>query len=272
MKDAYYFSHDGNARNDEKLLAVRMKYGWEGYGLFWAIIEKLRESSNYILSKDYSLIAFDLRTDATKVKSLIEDFGLFLFTEDDKCFYSERLKNSMDYKESKSIKARESISKRWDKYKPDTDVIRTYNDGNTIKGKESKVNEKKESIESDNLEKEATEFLTTLPENIKNLAKKTGMNKLIIYQTLKSDKETCELSSMFIKAFYLDETYRENVRRSYMLKESLLNEYIIKFGNYIQSTEKYLNMWDEKSIKNYFVNWMKTSVEYPTKPQSNGKS
>lgn len=134
------------------------------------------------------------------------------------------------------------------------------------------VKEKEKESDNDNLEKEATEFLTTLPDNIKNLAKKTGMNKLIIYQTLKSDKETCELSSMFIKAFYLDETYRENVRRSYMLKESLLNEYIIKFGNYIQSTEKYLNMWDEKSIKNYFVNWMKTSVEYPTKPQSNGKS
>jgi hypothetical protein len=149
MKDAYYFSHDGNARNDEKLLAVRMKYGWEGYGLFWAIIEKLRESSNYILSKDYNLISFDLRTDASTIKSIIEDFGLFLFTEDEKCFYSERLKNSMDYKESKSIKARESISKRWDKYKPDTDVIRTYNDGNTIKGKESIVKEKKESIVKD---------------------------------------------------------------------------------------------------------------------------
>lgn len=124
---------------------------------------------------------------------------------------------------------------------------------------------------NDTLKKDATEFLTSLPDNIKNLAKKTGMNKLIIYQTLKADKQTCELSSMFIKAFYLDEIYRENVRRSYMLKEPILNEYIIKFGNYIQSTEKYLNMWDEKSIKNYFVNWMNTSIQYPTKPQSNEK-
>lgn len=133
------------------------------------------------------------------------------------------------------------------------------------------VNKKDNESDNDTLEKEATEFLTSLPDNIKNLAKKTGMNKLIIYQTLKADKQTCELSSMFIKAFYLDEIYRENVRRSYMLKEPILNEYIIKFGNYIQSTEKYLNMWDEKSIKNYFVNWMKTSVEYSTKQQNNGK-
>jgi predicted DNA-binding protein YlxM (UPF0122 family) len=133
------------------------------------------------------------------------------------------------------------------------------------------VNVNKNESDNDTLEKEAIEFLTSLPDNIKNLAKKTGMNKLIVYQTLKADKQTCELSSMFIKAFYLDEIYRENVRRTYVLKEPILNEYIIKFGNYIQSTEKYLNMWDEKSIKNYFVNWMKTSVEYSTKPQNNDK-
>lgn len=142
-KDAYYFSHDGNARNDEKLLAVRMKYKWEGYGLFWAIVEKLRESTNYALSKDYNLIAFDLRTEASIIKSLIEDFGLFVFTEDGKYFYSERLRNSMEFKEAKSEKARESINKRWEKYKSNTDEIRTYNDGNTIKGKESIGKEKK---------------------------------------------------------------------------------------------------------------------------------
>jgi len=38
-KEAYYFSLDSNARDDPKILQLRMEMGWEGYGLFWAIIE-----------------------------------------------------------------------------------------------------------------------------------------------------------------------------------------------------------------------------------------
>lgn len=88
-KDAYYFSHDSNARLDDKIIALRMKHGWEGYGLFWAIIEKLRDNSDYSCIKDYNLIAFDLRTESQKIKSIIEDFDLFEF--DENIFYSRSL-------------------------------------------------------------------------------------------------------------------------------------------------------------------------------------
>ena len=149
MKEVVYFSHDGNARNDEKSIAVRMKYQWEGYGLFWALVEKLRESTDYKLSKDYNLIAYDLRVDAGIIKSIVEDFGLFVFTEDGKYFYSERLNNSMNLMNSKSQKARDSVNKRWEKNKKNnkihernTNVI--PNDTNVIQIKESKVKESKE--------------------------------------------------------------------------------------------------------------------------------
>ena len=46
MKDAYYFSHDSNARNDQRLIKIRMKYGMEGYGIYFGIIEILREQEN----------------------------------------------------------------------------------------------------------------------------------------------------------------------------------------------------------------------------------
>ena len=55
-KDTYYFSHDYNARNDEKMIAVRMKHGAEGYGIFFMILEKMRESENYMCIKDYNNI------------------------------------------------------------------------------------------------------------------------------------------------------------------------------------------------------------------------
>ena len=40
-KDAYYFSHDANARLDPKNQAMICKYGMAGYGMYWIIIEML---------------------------------------------------------------------------------------------------------------------------------------------------------------------------------------------------------------------------------------
>lgn len=114
-KKTNYFSHDSNARNDEKMLAVRIKYGAEGYGIYFMILERLREEAKYSCVKDYSLLAFDLRVDASKLKSIVEDFGLFAFTEDGKCFYSESFNLRMVLKDEKSGKAKELAIKRWGK-------------------------------------------------------------------------------------------------------------------------------------------------------------
>lgn len=85
-----YFSHDSNARNDLKLIKVRMsKLGAADYGIYWMIIERLREEPNYMSIKDYNAIAFDLRVNDSDEKSVIEDFGLFDFTDDGKYFYSK---------------------------------------------------------------------------------------------------------------------------------------------------------------------------------------
>lgn len=48
-KETYYFSHDSNAITDTKILNIRADYGLEGYGLFWAIIEMLRNKEKYKL-------------------------------------------------------------------------------------------------------------------------------------------------------------------------------------------------------------------------------
>lgn len=107
--------HDSNARQDEKLLALRMKLGWEGYGLYWGIIEILRDRTDYTGSKDYNEIAFGLRVSAGLVKKIVEDFGLFTFTDDGKRFYSKRLSKDMDKQARISEKRKQAIQKRWDK-------------------------------------------------------------------------------------------------------------------------------------------------------------
>ena len=76
-----YFSHDSNARNDDKLIRLRMKHGAAGYGVYFMILERLREETDYMSIKDYNMIAFDFRVDSSLVKSVIEDFGLFADAE-----------------------------------------------------------------------------------------------------------------------------------------------------------------------------------------------
>lgn len=108
-----YFSHDSNARNSDKIIPLRAKLGAEGYGIYFMILERLREEPDYMSVKDYNMLAFDLRVDAAKVKAVVENFGLFAFTEDGKCFYSESFMRRMRTKDEKSEKARASASQKW---------------------------------------------------------------------------------------------------------------------------------------------------------------
>ena len=111
-KDTFYFSHDYNARNDSKKKKLLAKHGYLGYGLFWAIIEDLYNNAN-ALPTDYESIAFDLRITPEVVKSIINDFELFCIDGDE--FGSSSVERRLNERNEKSVKARESAQKRWEK-------------------------------------------------------------------------------------------------------------------------------------------------------------
>lgn len=156
-----YFPHDSNARNDERLVNVRMKHGPAGYGVYFMLVERLREDPEYMSVVDYNLIAFDLRIDASLAKSIIRDFGLFAFTVDPErgeCFYSESLRQRMARKDEITAKRKAAsalgVSVRQEN-REKTKTTETSNQmvaetqpngvpngsGKRTKGKESKVKE-----------------------------------------------------------------------------------------------------------------------------------
>ncbi len=94
-KKAFFFSHDSNARNDEKIINLRMQHGAEGYGVYFMLIEMLLESTDYRLGTQYPALAFNLRVDREVVRSVVEDFGLFQLSEDSASFYSQSLNERM---------------------------------------------------------------------------------------------------------------------------------------------------------------------------------
>ncbi len=142
-----YFPHDSNARNSDKLIPLRIKKGTEGYGVYFMILERLREEPDYTSIKDYNTLAFDFRVGSDLVKSVVEEFGLFQFTEDGKRFYSEGFTARMQKKDEKSNKARESARKRWEnkqtQSKPDANALQTQSEIDASKGKETKLKETK---------------------------------------------------------------------------------------------------------------------------------
>ena len=110
MKDAYYFSHDSNARNDQRLMKLRMKYGPEGYGIYFMIIEILRDTEDYKLHiSDVQSICFDIRDDEEKVLDVLKNYSLFEFEGD--YFHSKSLTRRMDKLDRIKEKRRESGKK-----------------------------------------------------------------------------------------------------------------------------------------------------------------
>jgi len=159
-KDTFYFSHDYNARNDEKIKRLIRKHGMIGYGIFWSIVEDLYNNAN-ALRTDYEGIAYDLRSDSEVVASVVNDFDLFIFDGD--FFGSNSVQERLDQRNNKSESARKSASYRWE----NANALQTQSEGNAkkerkgkeIKGKEKKIKYKDNVLLTENEnEKLVSEF------------------------------------------------------------------------------------------------------------------
>jgi hypothetical protein len=110
-KGSNYFSHDYNARADEKIKLLIRKWGMQGYGVYWSIIEDLYQNAN-AMQLDSDGIAYDLRVDENMVKSILNDFDLFVVNGE--CFGSNSVEKRMKSREDKSKRLAENARKRWD--------------------------------------------------------------------------------------------------------------------------------------------------------------
>lgn len=160
-KEAYYFSHDSNAHKDPKCIRLRRLAGMQAYGLFWCVIEMLRDApENKIPLESRDDILFELRCEIKEWDALFES-GLIV--KDDEFFWSESLLRRMDrYHDivgKKVIAGQKSAEKRRLLREDSTGVQQTLStcstgvqhDGSAVatesnKGKERKRKETKENI------------------------------------------------------------------------------------------------------------------------------
>lgn len=92
MKDAYYFPHDAGARNDPEMIRLKRIKGFEGIGIYWHIVEMLREANEdgyKIKCLRMEDIAYDGHFDVDMFSVLTEDVGLL--KTDGEWFWSSSL-------------------------------------------------------------------------------------------------------------------------------------------------------------------------------------
>lgn len=100
MNNREFFSHDSDAFYDEKIVGMRADYGFESYGLWWFIIERMRKEGDFKL--DYNKKIFrsikvltGTTIDVEKfINDCINEYELFVL-ENDK-FYSKSFLNRMN--------------------------------------------------------------------------------------------------------------------------------------------------------------------------------
>ncbi len=159
-----YFSHDSNAKDDPKCELLIEEIGLEGYGIFWILLEILREQENYKLPLSaLKAKARKYNTTLEKMDKVVKNFGLFELEKiegtDDYFFYSNRLNRNMELmnmeREAKSEAGKIGMRNRWQNdntvitplQENDNTVItpleHTYNDDITTKVNQTKVNQTK---------------------------------------------------------------------------------------------------------------------------------
>jgi len=112
-----YYPHDLNARNDPKCVRLRMTTGAAGYGVFNILLELLGSEPSHTLPTDYEAIAWDEHLDAELIRQVVNDFDLFVVTDDGSQFYSRRMLEQFEAidgaKQRRANAAKKGANARW---------------------------------------------------------------------------------------------------------------------------------------------------------------
>lgn len=204
-----YFSHDFNSRNDPKMVSLFIKMGHEGHGLFWGLVELSYEQGGKLELSQCESYAFGLRTQCDKLKSIINDFNLFI--NDGVYFWSETILKRLNIRYDKSQKASNSAKIRWN----NANALRPLCEGNARKEiKVKEIKEKNNTLLSETAERVYKLYPgKDLNKNGRSTAKcfqnkekimrllKTGMSEWFLTKTIEIYFENCRKSESFLMNF-----------------------------------------------------------------------
>lgn len=183
-KDAYYFPHFSNARSDRKVQRLREELGLEGYGIFFMLLEVLRDQSDlrYPMT-DIDLLAREFVTSEPKVRTVICNYNLFNVDEEQKFFSPKMIVYLQPYFEKRE-RARTASLKMHTKYEhnitlqnnEDANVEQMLSKCSASKVKQSKVKQSKEYL-AGNTSPEVVKPETDLQKTVNAYFEVMGINR-----------------------------------------------------------------------------------------------
>lgn len=228
-KDAFYFPHFCNARHDRKLKRVQKELGIEGYGIYFMLLEILREQTDlrYPLS-EIDLLADEFGTSEQKVRVVICNYDLFQVDENQNFFSFKMIIYLQPYFE-KSERAREAANKRWSNANAYTNAIEMQSNSNASKVKETKVKETK---------------LNKIKENKINVRE-----------------------YVYISQSNLDKLYSEFLEHEVSWMLDKLNDYKASTGKKYKCDYSAINVWVKDAFRKAKVDFIKENNTHNTRMQ-----
>jgi len=90
-----WLKHDSNAKDDFKCMLIIEQLGLEGYGIFWILVETLRDQKDYRYPiRLISALARKYNTTEAKMITVVKDYGLFELDKES-FFFSKSLNRRM---------------------------------------------------------------------------------------------------------------------------------------------------------------------------------
>jgi len=112
---SYYFPHDYDALNDDKLLQVRGEFGLEGYALFWMCLETMAKNEDGRLKA--SLIgglSLGYGVDKAKLQAFLKYcVELGLYESDKQGYFSKRMNEHKEQFNLFKVSGKKGAEKRW---------------------------------------------------------------------------------------------------------------------------------------------------------------
>ena len=149
-----YFLHDTSSFDDEKITELYLKFGYEGLGLFYTLLEKIARQEKPIKTEVLKS-QLHVGKKLEKCWKFMEEIGLVSSSNGDT--FNERLLNFSETYEIKKEKTRKRVAEWREKQKVTENVTSYVPVSNAPKvklSKEKKEEERKVTLSEDEIQKE----------------------------------------------------------------------------------------------------------------------
>jgi len=245
-----YILHDTTAIDDEKLGELFIAFGYEGIGLFWAILEKIGKQEKpikTIVLKSQLKVGRKL----DKCWKFMESLGLISSNNGET--FNERILSYSEKYQSKKEKTRERVAQWRENQEKEKNVTSYEHEGNACKVKESKVKEskereqEKESISPQKNESENTVHQSNNLENSNLFRKPNIPTKEQVWEVFSRGGGTKEMAKSFWEkhdgtGWYLNGSPIINY-------SSLANKFIENWNRYEQKDKNRFTQPDPAKVK-----------------------